>query len=181
MAAFKSLIKIVLGVPALKIKRLIETVTVDAERKELSGQLGKVGPGFEISPPWDIRGPEHVFIGSDVYFGPEVLLIASPGAEIRFGNKIMLGPRVRIIANHHRHDLADVPIRDSGYLDLVPIILEDDVWIGAGATILKGVTIGKGAVIGAGAVITRNVPPMEVWAGNPARCVKKRFATTASI
>ena len=50
-----------------------------------------------------------------------------------------------------------------------------DVWIGAGATIKSGVTIGVGAVIGAASVVTHDVPPYEVWAGNPARKIKDRF------
>ena len=50
-----------------------------------------------------------------------------------------------------------------------------DVWIGAGATVKSGLKIGIGAVIGAGSVVTHDVPPYEIWAGNPARCIRKRF------
>ena len=53
-----------------------------------------------------------------------------------------------------------------------PIVIEDDVWIGMHATILKGVIIGKGAIIGAHSVVTKNVPPFTVVAGNPAKIVK---------
>jgi len=54
-----------------------------------------------------------------------------------------------------------------------PIILEDNVWIGDSAIICKGVTIGANSIIGAGAVVTKNVPANSVYAGNPARLVKK--------
>ena len=54
-----------------------------------------------------------------------------------------------------------------------PIILKDNVWIGDSAIICKGVTIGKNSIIGAGAVVTKNVPENCIYAGNPARLVKK--------
>jgi acetyltransferase-like isoleucine patch superfamily enzyme len=54
---------------------------------------------------------------------------------------------------------------------MAPIVIEDDVWIGFNATILKGVTICKGAIIGAATVITKDVPPYAIMVGNPARQV----------
>lgn len=57
-----------------------------------------------------------------------------------------------------------------------PVIIGNDVWIGADALILSGVTIGDGAVIGARAVVTKNVEPYEVVAGNPAKHIRYRFS-----
>jgi acetyltransferase-like isoleucine patch superfamily enzyme len=54
-----------------------------------------------------------------------------------------------------------------------PVIIEDDVWIGMGAVILKGVRIGKGSVVAAGAIVTKDVPPNSIVAGNPAQVVKQ--------
>ena len=54
-------------------------------------------------------------------------------------------------------------------------VIENDVWIGMGAYIKAGVTIHNGAVIGTGSVVTHDVPPYEIWAGNPAKCIRKRF------
>jgi acetyltransferase-like isoleucine patch superfamily enzyme len=59
-----------------------------------------------------------------------------------------------------------------------PVIIEDDVWIGMGAVILKGVRIGKGSVVAAGSVVTKSVPPNSIVAGNPAVIVKELPATT---
>ncbi len=56
-----------------------------------------------------------------------------------------------------------------------PIVIEDDVWIGARATILGGVTIGRGAIVAAGAVVTKSVPPFTIVAGVPAKPLKIRF------
>lgn len=58
-----------------------------------------------------------------------------------------------------------------------PIIVEDDVWIGRGSTILSGVTVGKGAVIGAESVVVHDVPSYAIVAGNPARFIRYRFDT----
>lgn len=55
------------------------------------------------------------------------------------------------------------------------VIIGSDVWIAQNVTILSGVTIGHGAVIGAGAVVSKNIGPYEIWAGNPAVFIKKRF------
>ena len=55
------------------------------------------------------------------------------------------------------------------------LIIEDDVWIGHGAIILAGVQIGKGSIVAAGSVVTKDIPPCEIWGGNPAKKIKDRF------
>ena len=54
-----------------------------------------------------------------------------------------------------------------------PINIGKNVFIGARCIILKGVTIGDGSIVGAGSVVTKNIPPMEIWAGNPAKYIKR--------
>lgn len=56
-----------------------------------------------------------------------------------------------------------------------PIVIENDVWIGANVIVIQGVRVCNGAVIGAGSVVTHNIPPYEVWGGNPAHFIRKRF------
>lgn len=55
-------------------------------------------------------------------------------------------------------------------------IIKNDVWIGHNVLIKQGVTIGNGAVIGMGSVVTKNIPDYEIWGGNPAKFIKKRFS-----
>jgi acetyltransferase-like isoleucine patch superfamily enzyme len=59
-----------------------------------------------------------------------------------------------------------------------PVIIEDDVVIGANAVVLEGVRVGKGAVVGAGAVVTKDVPPGVVVVGNPAKIIKEKDEKT---
>ena len=66
-------------------------------------------------------------------------------------------------------------------IDDQDIIVEDDVWIGARAIILKGVTIGKGSVVGAGAVVTKTIPPYSIVGGVPAKILRRRFSNEEII
>jgi acetyltransferase-like isoleucine patch superfamily enzyme len=112
-------------------------------------------------------------IGSDVFIG---LGASFSGQQVVIGNKIMFGPRVTILGGDHQYD------RPGQFMfDLkapgrsAPVVIEDDVWVGGGVIVLKGVRIGTGSIVGAGSVVTKDVAPYTVVAGNPARCLRKRF------
>lgn len=64
---------------------------------------------------------------------------------------------------------------DKKYNEFVQTTIGNDVWMGSKCLIKGGVRIGDGAIIGMGSVVTHDVPPYEIWAGNPAKCIKKRF------
>ena len=66
-------------------------------------------------------------------------------------------------------------ISENEFKEYICTIIGNDVWIGSKCLIKGGVTIGDGAIIGMGSVVTHDVPPYEIWAGNPARCIRKRF------
>lgn len=96
--------------------------------------------------------------------------------KIEIGNDVLIGGGARIFDS----DFHALPTAAYGkQITTLPVKIDDYAFVGAHATILKGVTIGRGAVIGAASVVTRNVPPYEVWAGNPARRI--RSATTARV
>jgi acetyltransferase-like isoleucine patch superfamily enzyme len=87
------------------------------------------------------------------------------GKEITIGDNCIIAWDVVIMDwDYHRLN-GKVPVRK-------PVHIEDNVWIGCRAIILKGVTIGKGSVVAAGSVVTRDVPPNTLVAGNPAKIVK---------
>jgi maltose O-acetyltransferase len=88
----------------------------------------------------------------------------------------MMGPEVLIYTRNHSTSRIDIPMIEQGDTDIAPVIIEDDVWIGARVIILPGVTVGSGSVLGAGAVVSRDVPPYAVVVGNTGRVVRYRNA-----
>ncbi len=93
--------------------------------------------------------------------------------NLTIGNGCLIGPQVTLVPVNYGFKDRDTPFRLQTPT-LKGIVLEDDVWIGAGATILDGCTIGKGAIIGAGAVVTKNVEPYAIVGGVPAKQIGVR-------
>lgn len=103
-------------------------------------------------------------------------VVISSRSKVTIGKHVLLGGNVRIFDNDfHALDplIRRNPIEDRGHIKSRPVVIGDDALIGANAMILKGVRIGERAIIGAGSVVTSDVPSDEVWAGNPARFIKK--------
>jgi len=97
------------------------------------------------------------------------VLVADERIEV--GDRVLLGANV-VITDTDFHPLDPAVRRATPQAGAhAPVVIEDDVFVGTQALILKGVHIGRGAVVGAGAVVTRAVPPGAVVAGNPARVV----------
>lgn len=118
-----------------------------------------------------LAGNGRLTIGDNTAINTDCIITALESVEI--GANVMFAPRVYVLDVDHRFDRRDVPIPQQGYT-VRPVVIEDDVWIGAGAVITKGVRIGKGAIIGANSVVTRDVPAYMIAAGAPARVVRER-------
>ena len=86
----------------------------------------------------------------------------------------MMGANVSIFSRNHKFSDINVPMNKQGFSEEQPVIIGNDVWIGANVIILPGVKIGTGSVIGAGAVVTKNVEEYTVVGGNPAAVLKRR-------
>ena len=82
-----------------------------------------------------------------------------------------------LLGGDHRFDVVGVPMRFTGRdgLEELQTIIEDDVWVGHGATIMAGVKIGRGAIIAAGSVVTKDVPAYAIVGGIPAKLIRLRF------
>jgi maltose O-acetyltransferase len=122
---------------------------------------------------------ENVHIGHDVVVGPGARFWAKP-SKIIIGDKVMFGPDCCIIGGNHDISqlgrfMIDVADEEKDPSTNADVTVEQDVWVGARAIILKGVRIGRGAVVAAGAVVIRSVPPYAVVGGCPARVLKFRW------
>lgn len=147
--------------PRLKISDKVRWLFLKAAGFQIESRITVYAP-VVLRP---IGGASRVRIGKGCFINTEVRF-ACPKAPITLGERCRIGPRVSFEGASH-----------SLYLDASgrrgttgePIVVNRDVWIGAGAVVTSGVTIGEGAVVAAGAVVTKDVPPYTLVGGVPAR------------
>ena len=113
-----------------------------------------------------------ITIGDWVYIGPGARFSGSGGLTI--GSNVAIGPDVTILTSNHRMDDSDGWIPFGPDVDRMPVHIADHAWVASRVVILPGVTVGEGAVVGAGSVVTKDVPPLAVVVGNPAREIRRR-------
>ena len=134
--------------------------------------LKKIGQNCEIMSDVVIMSPHKVEIGHDCLLNIGAKIGGQNG--IKIGNFVRISYNVNLISEDHEYRDPNKPIIKQGY-NGGPILIGDDVWIGANAVILPNITIGQGAIIGANAVVTKNIPPFAIYGGVPARLIKYRF------
>lgn len=120
---------------------------------------------------YNFRGLPHsgISVGRDCLIGEYTVIRGQGGVHI--GDRVYTSPFTQLLAVNHIVDDPRRPFIEQG-ITAEGIVIEDDVWLGAGAIITDGVRVGKGAVVAAGAVVTGDVPPHTVVAGVPARPIK---------
>lgn len=114
---------------------------------------------------------EGLRIGDNVGFAQNCFIQVR--GTVIIGNNVIFGPYVKIFSENHNFSNLNVPIKDQGETR-GNVIIEDNVWIGANATVLSGVTIGEGSVIAASSLVNKDVPPYSVVAGIPAKIIRQR-------
>jgi acetyltransferase-like isoleucine patch superfamily enzyme len=93
--------------------------------------------------------------------------------EVIIGNNVIFGPGVSIFSENHVYLDPDIPIVQQGEIRK-GVVIEDNVWIASGATILDGVLIGNNSIVAAGSVVNKDVPPYAIVGGVPAKIIKFR-------
>ena len=139
----------------------------DEVRALFSELIGKkVDDSFLLIPPFYATGGVEIRVGRNVFVNQNCTFYDLGGLDI--ADDVMIGPNVSLITSGH-------PIEPSRRRDRVvakPIVIERNVWIAAGATIIGGVTVGENSVVAAGSVVTKDVPPNTLVGGNPARVIR---------
>lgn len=158
-------------------------------------QLAALGPGARIGRDLLVLGTRRIRVGAEfscwrdctlaacedgiitigdrVSLNSNVYINACMGGSVAIGSDVLVGPNVVMRASDHRFSRRDTPIRLQGH-EPGEIVVGDDVWIGANATLVAGAHIGAGAIVAAGAVVTGDVEPYTIVGGVPAREIGRR-------
>ena len=137
--------------------------------------LKKVGTNFRFGINCVFSDHRLIEIGDNVFIGDKSTLTTV--VPMFIGNDVMFGPEVMILSGDHNISVAGKPMSavHTGGINLT-VTIENDVWIGSRATIMKGVTLGEGSVIGAASLVTKSLPPYSINIGTPCRTIKCRFS-----
>ncbi|MDE6870440.1 MAG: sugar O-acetyltransferase [Clostridia bacterium] len=141
-----------------------------SQRKMLEEILGNMGKEVMITPPFWCDYGYNISVGD--YFYSNHNMIVTDGARVSFGDNVFVAPNCCFTTAEHAIDPQQ---RKAGIEIAKPITIGNNVWIGAGSTILAGVTIGDNSVIGAGSVVTKSIPANVIAVGVP--CNVKREIT----
>jgi acetyltransferase-like isoleucine patch superfamily enzyme len=140
--------------------------------EDRNGGSIKIGEGCEIFDGVLILSyGGNIEIGNNCSINPYTIIYGHGGVKI--GDNVLIAGGVMIIPNNHNFNKKNKTIIEQG-CTAKGIVIEEDVWIGHGCSILDGIVIGKGTVIAAGSVVNKSTEPYSVMAGVPAKVIKHR-------
>lgn len=142
------------------------------ERKDREDILRKIvksiGNNVHFEPNFRCEFGFNITIGNDFYANYDCILL--DGNLITIGNNVLFGPRVGIYTANHAIDPAE---RIAGGCYSRPVVMGNNVWVGANVDIMGGVTIGNNSIIGAGSVVTKDIPDNVIAAGVPCKVIRE--------
>ncbi|CAI7660958.1 unnamed protein product [Penicillium bialowiezense] len=165
-----------------RVERLTAAISIVGDTRPLPAEIANAKEDealFEETDPF-VDGPISIDHGLNFKVGKGTFLnfnlLVLDSCLTTVGENVLFGPNVGLYGAVHPMDPAErrgLKGPEAGK----EIHIEDDVWIGAGASILGGVRVGRGSTVGAGSVVTKDVPPFHFVAGNPARIIRRIQST----
>ena len=125
-----------------------------------------VDKSFALFPPFNTDYGKNITFGKNVFINSGCKFQDQGGITV--GNNVLIGHNVVLATLDH-----NICVSKRAELFAAPIVIEDNVWIGANVTITSGVTIGKGSIVAAGAVVTKDVPEYSIVGGVPAKVIRE--------
>lgn len=142
---------------------LTATTEISSLFEAMTGQA--LDGSVAINLPFYTDYGANISIGKDVFINTGVMFTDLGGITIE--DRVLIGPFAKLLTVNHPLN----PAERRG-LELKPIVIKENAWIGAGATILPGVTVGENAVVSADAIVTKDVPANTLVAGSPAKIMR---------
>lgn len=146
----------------MKVQRKWRSFSHVPMSKALSKQFASCEEGFNIYRPHKISGLSKIKVGSNVHINSYAVIQGAGGLEL--GDNLHIGPNVTIYTTTHNYNGGALPYDHT--VIKKPVIIRDNVWIGACVTIVPGVEIGEGAIIAAGTIVVKDVPELAMLGGN---------------
>lgn len=125
-----------------------------------------VDKSFALFPPFNTDYGKNITFGKNVFINSGCKFQDQGGITV--GNNVLIGHNVVLATLDH-----NICVSKRAELFAAPIVIEDNVWIGANVTVTSGVTIGKGSIVAAGAVVTKDVPEYSIVGGVPAKVIRE--------
>ncbi|MDP2571884.1 sugar O-acetyltransferase [Vibrio penaeicida] len=152
---------------AFELLQKINRTQFEAGKPYVAELLNNVGENSIICPPFHCEYGKTISIGHDSFLNMGVTMLDN--APITIGNHVLVGPNTQFYTPTHSLEYQK---RRKWEIICLPIVVEDDVWIGGNVVICQGVTIGARSVVAAGSVVTKDVAPDTLVGGTPAKVIK---------
>jgi acetyltransferase-like isoleucine patch superfamily enzyme len=152
----------------LKIYNKIERIIREKKLNQLKKSFKYCGKNVHLTPNIHIVHPPNFSLGDNSLIADYTVIFSLHGVQIGKNCLISSGCGISTV----NHVISSPARTQAGYEKCGEVIIEDNVWLGMNVSVLPGIRIGNNSIVGAGSVVTKNIPPNQIWVGNPARYVK---------
>lgn len=156
--------------PSVKIS---EKAIIDVSNRGTHTYIGEGSVIDDFVKIKHVGGEKDIQIGKNVYVNSGTVIYSGNG--IVLGDNVLIGPNCSLVPVNHNTKDREIPIRLQGFSPSKGgILIENDVWLGAGVVVLDGAIIRKGAIVGAGSVVTGEIKAFSIAVGNPCKVKSMR-------